>query len=253
MAAAPEPGAGAAARAARRRRRRTARSARSSACRSPSQPGAVLALLGSNGAGKTTIARVCSGPASRRPRARCSSTATTSPAGGRIELRAARHRARARRPLGVRVAHRRGEPRADVPAQPRPRAASRAALDEAYELFPRLGERRTPARGHALGRRAAHAVARARAGRAAAAAHRRRAVARPRADHRRRGVPHARDDPRRGHDAADRRAARAPRARRSPTTRSCSSRARSRTRARCRSSAICRRACSASPTRVGAG
>ena len=39
----------------------TGRSARCSTSRSRSQPGRVLALLGSNGAGKTTIARVCSG------------------------------------------------------------------------------------------------------------------------------------------------------------------------------------------------
>ena len=45
------------------------------------------------------------------------------------------------------------------------------------------------------------------------AADRRRAVARAGADRHRRGVPDARDDSRRGHDVADRRAARAPRAR----------------------------------------
>ena len=46
-------------------------------------PGRVLALLGSNGAGKTTIARVCSG----RRKARSASTESTSRAGRRIAMR----------------------------------------------------------------------------------------------------------------------------------------------------------------------
>ena len=81
--------------------------------------GGVLAILGSNGAGKTTIARVSSG--------------LIRPTSGQVlfdgnditgkhtfEYARARHRARPRRPLGVRLAHGRGEPRAHLPSQPGP-------------------------------------------------------------------------------------------------------------------------------------
>ena len=60
--------------------------------------------------------------------------------------RAARRGARARGPLGVRVAHRGGEPRPHVPARVRTHRR-RPALQQAYELFPRLGERRKQVAG----------------------------------------------------------------------------------------------------------
>ena len=78
-----------------------------------------------------------------------------------------------------------------LPAQPREHGVD-AALDEAYELFPRLGERRTQLAGTLSGgEQRMLSLARVLVEQAAAA-HRRRAVARARADHRRRGVPHAR-------------------------------------------------------------
>ena len=64
--------------------------------------------------------------ACRSSPARCASTAPTSRGMQAVADRAARRRARARRTLGVRFAHRRGEPHARLPAQPRPQAASPA-------------------------------------------------------------------------------------------------------------------------------
>ena len=202
-AAAHRADAGAAARAARRRRRLRAvpRALRRVASRS--SPGGVLALLGSNGAGKTTVARVCSGlDRSRR-------------AGEVLLRRRRRHRAarrsefarlgivaRARGPLGVRVAHRRGEPRARRSGAAAGEPACGAALDEAYELFPRLGERRRQLAGTLSG------------GEQRMLSLARVLVEKPRlliADELSLGLApiivdevyaHARDDPRRGHDAA---------------------------------------------------
>ena len=119
----------------------TDRSARCSAFRSSCFPGSVLALLGSNGAGKTTIARVCSGlVVPTRGHVRFDGEDLTGSTG--LRVRAARHRARARRSVGVRVAHacrRTSSSRSGAAAGAR---SVHAALDEAYGLFPRLGERR---------------------------------------------------------------------------------------------------------------
>ena len=181
---------GAAARAARRGARATGRSGRCSACRSRSREGKVLALLGSNGAGKTTVARVCSGLVSPTT-GEVLFEGGTSPA-ARLPPRPARHRPRARRAVGVRVADRRGEPHPRVPAASSGGGRAPAARPRAYELFPRLGRAPQAGRRHALGRRAAHARPGPGARAPAPAARRRRAVARSRADHHRRGVPDAR-------------------------------------------------------------
>ena len=108
-------------------------------------PGAVLALLGSNGSGKTTIARVCSG--------------LIVPTGGQVLFEGADvtgwrpfrfaqlgvvHAPEGRSVFGslsveenLELTFRRTRGRGGV----------RAALDQAYELFPRLGERRTQQAG----------------------------------------------------------------------------------------------------------
>ena len=75
------------------------------------------------------------------------------------------------------------------------RRGCRAAIDQSYELFPRLGERRRQLAGTLSGGRAAHAVPRPGARPGPEAAHHRRALARPGARHHRRGVRDARHDP----------------------------------------------------------
>ena len=109
------------------------------------QPGSVLALLGSNGAGKTTIARVCSG--------------LIQPTAGAVLL-AAEDVTKARpshyakqgvvhAPEGRSVfASLTVEENLELTfRRSRGRAGVRAALDEAYALFPRIGERRTQLAG----------------------------------------------------------------------------------------------------------
>jgi branched-chain amino acid transport system ATP-binding protein len=107
--------------------------------------GGVLALLGSNGAGKTTIARICSG--------------LIVPTAGTVrfegeDVTRARPWYYAR--LGVIHAPEGRSVFASLTVQEnleltfrrsRGRAGVRAALDEAYALFPRIGERRTQQAG----------------------------------------------------------------------------------------------------------
>jgi branched-chain amino acid transport system ATP-binding protein len=107
--------------------------------------GAVLALLGSNGAGKTTIARVCSG--------------LITPTAGAVlfeneDVTHARPWYFAR--LGVVHAPEGRSVFASLSVQEnleltfrrsRGRAGVHAALDEAYALFPRIGERRSQIAG----------------------------------------------------------------------------------------------------------
>jgi len=107
--------------------------------------GGVLALLGSNGSGKTTIARVCSG--------------LIVPTGGKVMFdgsditgEPAYRYAR----LGIVHAPEGRSVFATLSVEEnleltfrrsRGRAGVRAALDQAYELFPRLGERRSQTAG----------------------------------------------------------------------------------------------------------
>jgi branched-chain amino acid transport system ATP-binding protein len=107
--------------------------------------GGVLALLGSNGAGKTTIARVCSG--------------LIVPTGGRVlfdgdDLTGQPAYRYAR--LGIVHAPEGRSVFATLSVEEnleltfrrsRGRAGVRGALDQAYQLFPRLGERRSQTAG----------------------------------------------------------------------------------------------------------
>jgi branched-chain amino acid transport system ATP-binding protein len=108
-------------------------------------PGAVLALLGSNGAGKTTIARVCSG--------------LIAPTSGQVLFEGVdvtRSRPYKYAQLGIVHAPEGRSVFASLTVEEnleltfrrtRGRNGCRAALDEAYALFPRLGERRTQQAG----------------------------------------------------------------------------------------------------------
>jgi branched-chain amino acid transport system ATP-binding protein len=108
-------------------------------------PGGVLALLGSNGAGKTTIARVCSGLiAPTSGRVRFEGADVTGWAPYRYACLGIVHAPEGRSVFAsltveenLELTFRRSRGRAGV----------RGGLDEAYRLFPRLGERRTQLAG----------------------------------------------------------------------------------------------------------
>ncbi len=102
--------------------------------------GRVLALLGANGAGKTTVARVCSGlVAPTRGRIRFDGNDITGQRPYRYACAGIVHAPEGRSVFAsltvqenLELTFRRSRGRGGVAA----------ALDEAYELFPRLGERR---------------------------------------------------------------------------------------------------------------
>jgi branched-chain amino acid transport system ATP-binding protein len=102
--------------------------------------GRVLALLGANGAGKTTVARVCSGlVAPTRGRIRFDGNDVTGQRPYRYACAGIVHAPEGRSVFAsltvkenLELTFRRSRGRSGVAA----------ALDEAYELFPRLGERR---------------------------------------------------------------------------------------------------------------
>jgi branched-chain amino acid transport system ATP-binding protein len=107
--------------------------------------GSVLALLGSNGAGKTTIARVCSG--------------LVTPTSGTVRFEGedvTRAKTWYYARLGIVHAPEGRSVFASLTVEEnleltfrrsRGRAGVRAALDEAYALFPRIGDRRTQIAG----------------------------------------------------------------------------------------------------------
>ena len=119
--------------------------------------GKVVALLGANGAGKTTVARVVSG-SSRHRRARCSSTAVDITGSSRGDIA----------PLGIVHAPEGRSVFARSPSRRTSRSTSAAASAAGASRRARAGVRAVPAarrapqadRRHALGRRAAHALAR---------------------------------------------------------------------------------------------
>ena len=104
------------------------------------EPGRVLALLGSNGAGKTTVARVCSGlVAPTRGRIRFDGVDVTGQRPYKFACAGIVHAPEGRSVFAslsveenLELTFRRSRGRSGVGA----------ALTEAYELFPRLGERR---------------------------------------------------------------------------------------------------------------
>jgi branched-chain amino acid transport system ATP-binding protein len=109
------------------------------------EPGRVLALLGSNGSGKTTVARVCSGLLAPTDGTVCFDGADVT---GARPFRFAR--------LGVVHAPEGRSVFASLSVEEnleltfrrsRGRTGTRAALDQAYTLFPRLGERRRQVAG----------------------------------------------------------------------------------------------------------
>ena len=117
--------------------------------------GEAVAVIGANGAGKTTLLRVISGPAARRPRGTMTmegATSSTTPPHKIIETGIA-HVPESRR-LFPRLSRARTTCAWAPSSRPRARKFAER-LDYVYALFPRLKERRAPARRHHVGRRAA--------------------------------------------------------------------------------------------------
>ena len=121
-----------------------------------------------------------------------------------------RHRARAGGPAAVPAPHRSRTTCAWAPSSRRRARSSPSGSTTSTTLFPRLKERRAPARRHHVGRRAADVRHRPRADERAEAGAARRAVDGARAGDRRAGVRPGAAHPRRGLHGADRRAERAP-------------------------------------------
>ena len=102
--------------------------------------GRVLALLGANGAGKTTVARVCSGlVAPTRGRIRFDGNDITGQRPYRYACAGIVHAPEGRSVFASLMVQENLEL---TFRRSRGRGGVAAALDEAYELFPRLGERR---------------------------------------------------------------------------------------------------------------
>jgi branched-chain amino acid transport system ATP-binding protein len=108
-------------------------------------PGGVLALLGSNGAGKTTIARVCSGLiVPSQGRVFFDGTDVTGWAPYKYACLGIVHAPEGRSVFASLTV----EENLDLTfRRSRGRAGARSGLEEAYGLFPRLGERRTQQAG----------------------------------------------------------------------------------------------------------
>ena len=127
-----------------------------SASRCPS--GGITALIGSNGAGKSTVSRVVTGL--------LASTAGTIRLSGpgrhraaRLQDRPGRDGPRPRGPGDLRQPHRRGEPQAGLPPARRSPVRSPTSLRPRLRGVPDPRRAPQPARGHALRRRAAHPLA----------------------------------------------------------------------------------------------
>ena len=108
-------------------------------------PGGVLALLGSNGAGKTTIARVCSGLiVPTQGRVFFDGTDVTGWAPYKYACLGIVHAPEGRSVFASLTV----EENLELTfRRSRGRAGARSGLEEAYVLFPRLGERRTQQAG----------------------------------------------------------------------------------------------------------
>ena len=153
--------------------------------------GSVVALLGANGAGKTTVARVCSGlvHADRGRGAARRDDVTEAKA---YQIARARCHPRAGRAFGVRLAQRRGEPRAAVPRRHSARRASPPRSPAPTSCSPGSASGGSSSPGTLSGgEQRMLALARVLV-RPPRLLDRRRALARARTDRRRRGVPDAR-------------------------------------------------------------
>ena len=168
--------------------------------------GETLALLGTNGAGKSTILRVISGlevPERGVVRLNGQNITYVTPEArarlGIIQLPG--------RQGGLPQPHRRPEPRHQRPAPRTDRARGRnGGCDYVFDLLPELEPIRRPGRGQALGRPAADAGSGARPSPRTRDPPHRRAVAGPRARRRRTTARDRRTPQERGPDDGDRRA-----------------------------------------------
>lgn len=111
--------------------------------------GGAMALLGSNGAGKTTVARVCSGLiAPTQGQVRFAGDDVTGVPAFRLARRGVAHAPEGRSVFATLTVE---ENLVLSFRQAHGRAGVKPALDRAYELFPWLGQRRTQAAGSLSG------------------------------------------------------------------------------------------------------
>ena len=118
--------------------RPTARTAPSSTCRSGCPTGGVVALVGSNGAGKSTVARTVTGLVTASAGQVLFSGQDVTDAPG-LQDRPARHGARGRGARRVLEPDRRGEPDAGLPPAGRAGASSRRTSSAPTRPFPSSG------------------------------------------------------------------------------------------------------------------